>query len=266
MKLSEIYEIANALAPKSISDEMCAKYGWYDNSGILVDVGEEITGVVFSLDLSDGAIERALSVGANLILTHHPAIYGKISTIDCYDGGLGKKLIACIRNGISVMAMHLNLDAAAGGIDEELMNGVARSANCTANLYATQLVMREGNYGRAYEIEKIRLSALAQAMKSTFSTSRVEVYGEDREVTRIASFCGSGADEKSIAFSLAQGAEVMISADFKHHVLALALESGLSVITLTHYAAENYGFQKYYEKISRQVSVPCIYHEDTRLL
>ncbi len=266
MKLSEIYEMANTLAPKSISDEMCAKYGWYDNSGILVDVDEEITGIVFSLDLSKGAIEKALSLGANLILTHHPAIYGKISAIDCTDGGLGEKLIACIRGGISVLSMHLNLDAAKGGIDEELMKGVALSANCAPKLCATQLVMQGGGYGRAYEIERTGLSALADAMKSTFSTKRVERYGEDKEVARIASFCGSGADERSVAFSVAQGAEAMISSDFKHHVLALALESGLSVITLTHYAAENYGFKKYYEKISRQVKIPCAYHEDIQLL
>ena len=78
MKLSEIYAIANAIAPKSLSDEYCAQAGAYDNSGVLVDAGEEIVGVLFSLDLSDGAIDRAIEMGANLILTHHPMIYGKI--------------------------------------------------------------------------------------------------------------------------------------------------------------------------------------------
>ncbi len=267
MRLSEIYEIADKIAPKRISDEMCAKYGWYDNSGILVDVNEEITGVVFSLDLTNAAIEKAMKIGANLIVTHHPAIYGKISRIDYHDEGLlGKKLITCIRKGISVLAMHLNLDAAAGGIDESLMEGVALSVGCVPKLQAKQLVMTEGAYGRAYEIEETSLSGLAQGLKSTFSTERVEVYGEERKVRKVASFCGSGADEKAVAFATSQGAEVMISSDFKHHVILLALESGLSVITLPHYASENYGFKKYYEKISRQVKLPCVYHEDGVLL
>ncbi len=267
MKLSEVYEIANALAPKRISDEMCEKYGWYDNSGILVDVNEEITGIVFSLDLSVAAIEKAIATGANLILTHHPAIYGKISRLDYFDEGLlGKKLITCIRNGISVIAMHLNLDATAGGIDESMAEGVALAAGGKPNLYATQLTMTEGAYGRAYEIEEVTLGDLAEGLKGVFSTQRVEVYGENKKISRVASFCGSGADEKAIAFAVEQGAEVMISADFKHHVLALALERGLSVITLTHYAAENYGFKKYYEKISRQTGIPCVYHEDIQLL
>ncbi len=267
MKLREIYEIADTLAPKRVSDEMCEKYGWYDNSGILVDVGEEITGVLFSLDLSAAAIEKAIALGANLIITHHPAIYGKISRVDYYDEGLlGKKLITCIRKGISVLSMHLNLDAANGGIDESMMEGVALAAKGKATPYATQLIMTEGGYGRAYEVEETGLGALAQGIEKVFSTRRVEIYGEEKKVSRIASFCGSGADERAIAFAAAQGAEVMISSDFKHHVLALALESGLSVITLPHYAAENYGFKKYYEKISRQVKIPCDFHEDTKLL
>ena len=57
MKLSEIYQIADSLAPKALSDEYCAKYGAYDNSGILLDTGEEIRSAVFSLDLSFLAIE-----------------------------------------------------------------------------------------------------------------------------------------------------------------------------------------------------------------
>ncbi len=268
MRVSEIYKIADELAPKTISDEMCEKYGWYDNSGVLVDAGEEIRGAVFSLDLSEGSIAEALERGANLIITHHPAIYGKISRIDYHDEGvLGRKLITCIRNGISVISMHLNLDAAAEGIDESLMEGVALSANGDCNLLAEQLVMTGGAYGRVYEVKEVELGALAQGMKKVFSTSRVEVYGEkSKKVSRVASYCGSGADEKSVAFSCERGAEVMISSDFKHHVLATALERGLSVITLTHYAAESYGFKKYYEKISRRVEIPCVYHEDVNLL
>ncbi len=268
MKLSEIYQIANEIAPKRISDEMCEKYGWYDNSGILVDVGEEITGIVFSLDLTAGAIEEALAKGANLIVTHHPVIYGKISRIDYNDEGLlGGKLITCIRNGISVISMHLNLDAAKGGIDESLMEGVALAASSKPTLYAKQCVMEGGAYGRVYDVEKIKLGALVKGLEKEFSTKRVVLYGDsEREVKRIASFCGSGADEKAIAFARANGAEVMLSADFKHHVLSLAIESGLTVITLTHYASENYGFQKYYEKISSRVEIPCAYHADDFLL
>ncbi len=62
------------------------------------------------------------------------------------------------------------------------------------------------------------------------------------------------------------GADVVISADFKHHILALALETGLAVIQLTHYASEKYGFENYYRKIRKQAGIPCVFHTDEALL
>ena len=95
-------------------------------------------------------------------------------------------------------------------------------------------------------------------------------YGNlEREINRAASFCGSGVDEGAIGFALNNAggkADVIVSSDFKHHLITLALEEGLAVVILTHYASENYGFKKYYEKISRQIKLPCVYHTDEELL
>ena len=62
MKLNEFYQVADGFAPKALSDEYCKRYGAYDNSGILVATGDEITSVLFSLDLSLNAIEKAKDV------------------------------------------------------------------------------------------------------------------------------------------------------------------------------------------------------------
>ena len=51
MKLSEIYKVADSLAPKCLSDEVCQKYGAYDNSGILVDCGKENLKITEPVDL-----------------------------------------------------------------------------------------------------------------------------------------------------------------------------------------------------------------------
>ena len=174
MKLSEIYKIADSIAPKALSDEMCQNYGWYDNSGILVNTDEEIDSILFSLDLTMAAVDEAIEKGVKLIITHHPAIYGKISRIDYEDSAmLGTKLIKCIKNGISVIAMHLNLDAATDGIDESLMQGVLLSAGekeLCAEPIAKQVVLSGGAYGRVYDLSGVTLKALAEGMKKTFAT------------------------------------------------------------------------------------------------
>ncbi len=270
MKLCEIYKIADALAPKALSDEYCQKFGAYDNSGVLVDAGEEITGVLCSLDLSFAAIDAAIRNKANVIITHHPAIYGKIGEIQA--GAfepLGEKLVKALKNGISVISMHLNLDCAKGGIDECLAQGICRSAGAGTHSFENFSVMHplsEGGYGRAYDLPATTLSTLVGNMKKVFSTQRIESYERKKEIKRVASFCGAGADEAAVKFAAEQGADAIVSSDFKHHVITLAIERGLSVVALTHYASENYGFEQYYQKIRAGIPLPCVYHTDRELL
>ena len=61
----------------------------YDNSGFLVGRGEaECTGVLVALDLTDGVLAEAMDMGANLIVTHHPLIFGGVKRItDRHDSG-----------------------------------------------------------------------------------------------------------------------------------------------------------------------------------
>lgn len=280
MKLSDIYQIADKIAPVCLSHEYCKNYDAYDNSGILVDTGDDIEGILFTLDLSLAAIDEAIEQGANLIITHHPVIYGKISHV-CEWDPLGKKLVKCIKNGISVISMHLNLDLAAGGTDESLMQGIClaaggKHADGMGSMHAV-LVEPLGNnqplrgtYGRVYDIPPCSLKDLAIGLGKEFSTERVLYYGDkDRTIKRVASFCGAGVDEEAISYALdneGNEADVIVSSDFKHHLISQALEEGLAVIILTHYASENYGFKNYYEKIRRQVKIPCIFHTDNNLL
>ncbi|MBQ7370020.1 MAG: Nif3-like dinuclear metal center hexameric protein [Clostridia bacterium] len=268
MKLSEIFKVADDLAPKALSDEYCARYDAYDNSGILVDTGKEITKILFSLDFSLSAIEKAKEIGAELIITHHPAIYGKIDGIRSSEL-LGKKLVACIENGISVLSMHLNLDCAVDGIDETLMQGVRLASGERSEWVEQVTVMHplsSGGYGRAYAVKPCTAGELLDGIKREFSMPKAIVYGGEKSIKKASSFCGAGADEEALRFAKEVGADVIISADFKHHLIANALENGLAVVALTHYGSENYGFKKYYEKISRRIGVSCEYHEDTALI
>ena len=276
MRLNEFYKIADALAPKTLSDTYCAQFDAYDNSGVLLRLGEEIQGVLFSLDFSFAAIEKAVAMGANLIVTHHPAIYGGISAIDVDAfSPLGKKIALCVKNGISVISMHLNLDSANGGTDESLARGIrlcaarAGGKKIDDNTFSPRIrdVVETGGYGRVYDVEETDLTALQTEMEKEFSTKRIQVYkNTNTPIMRVASFCGGGADESAIEFAVKNNAQAVVSSDFKHHVLTLAAETGVSVIALTHYASEEYGFKKYYEKIRQQINVPCVYHTDENML
>lgn len=260
MKLSELLSLLEYIGPLSISDEFCKKCGFYDNSGIIVDCGEDIKGVLFALDLTEKAIEQAKVQGFNAIVTHHPAIFGAISSVSIND--YKTTLIAkCLKYGISVISMHLNFDAAPEGIDYHLMQGLGGIAG------NTMVKLSGGAYGRAYEVKPQKLNKYIEFVKKNFGTDKLICYGEgNKTINRVASFCGAGCDDAAIDFAAEEGADVFVSSDMKHHQITALLARGISVIVLTHYASENYGFNKIYGKIIEELNVPVAYFSDSSLL
>ena len=111
------------------------------------------------------------------------------------------------------------------------------------------------------------MQTLCANLGQELQSKRAFFYGDaEKKITRVASFCGAGVDGETLAFAKAQGVDVIISADYKHHFITQALQLGMAVIVLTHYASEAYGFKKYYEKVRRQTEIVCTYHTDEELL
>ena len=151
---------------------------------------------------------------------------------------------------MSVISMHLNMDCAAGGIDESLALAVGAK-----EIPAPNEPVENGGYGRIFEIEPVSYSTFTKNLMSVLRTKRAFSYGEEGVVHRVASFCGAGVDVGSIA-----------AADIKHNFICDALESGLRVVQLTHYASENYGFRKIYQSLEEKLGIPSVYHEDGAML
>lgn len=261
MKLHKIFKILEEVAPVSLSDEFCQKYKMYDNSGIIIDSGKDVEGALFALDLTIPAVEEAKRRGYNFIVTHHPAIYGGISRFNLTDDPLAKALAECMKNGISVISMHLNFDAAPEGIDYWLMRGLGgKKASVAAKL-------DNGGYGRVYEVAPDILSDYAVKVGKEFATSKMLVYGSgNKNIKKVASFCGAGCDDANMAFAIKENADVFVSSDMKHHEILALTGRGMAVIVLTHYASENYGLSKIFEKIKDRIEVDSAYFTDENLL
>ena len=254
MKLTAILKKLEEVAPVALSDRFCKTYSMYDNSGIIADCGADINGAVFSLDLSDSAVAEAEKRGYNLIVTHHPAIYGGISKLNS-----GDTVAECFRKGISVISMHLNFDVAPEGIDYHLMRGLGGSAA------KTLAPVEGGAYGRVYAVAPVEFSDYKKYVRETFSTDRALFYGGERTVKKVASFCGAGCDGRAIEFAVSEGADVFVSSDIKHHEITALLHSGINVIHLTHYSAESYGFNKIYLKIKDGLQIPSSFFFDKEI-
>ncbi len=258
MQLKEIFNLVDRIAPFALSEENCIKYGHYDNSGLILDCGKNIKGILFTLDLCTSAIEEAKRVGANCIITHHPAIWHGVEKLS--EGGKTDLIVKCIQQGISVISAHLNLDVAPNGIDEWLMRGLGGK-----EAIAVMETFEGGAYGRVFEVKENSLNVFTEKTKQVFHSKRVITYG-NAPVKKIACFCGGGFDEKSLAFALANGADTIVSSDAKHHLIRDAVENGMNVVLLTHYAAENYGFLRFAETVRQNVKISVTTFADERYL
>ncbi len=77
--LKDFFAILDGIAPIKYSYALIEK-GDYDNSGVIVAQNSEVKRVLFSLDLSVGAVKRAKNSKCDTIVTHHPAIYHPLKT------------------------------------------------------------------------------------------------------------------------------------------------------------------------------------------
>lgn len=247
------------LAPLSLSQKMIEK-GSYDNSGIIVDNNTPVRKVLFSLDLSLLAVEKAVEFGCDTILTHHPAIYMPIKNLS--ENGITKPLIRAIKAGLNVISMHLNLDVATSGIDECLAAGLGATDS-----KIIELVTEKQGYGREFNVKSVDISDYVDGIKEQFKSDKIICYGKGT-VNRVASFCGSGGDSALSGVVSGLSIDTIITSDLAHHVLKELIESGKKVIIIPHYVSEQFGFNKFSNLVEKTLNgkVQTFYFEDKRFM
>lgn len=257
-KLNDFMGVLEQVAPLELSHKMIQR-GDYDNSGIIVQNSNEVNSVLFSLDLSLDAVNKAIELKCDTIVTHHPAIYAPIKSLGVDEAS--KPLLLAIKNGINVISMHLNLDIATGGIDHSLAVGLGATETCIVDM-----VDEKCGYGRVFNVEKQPLQHFVDQIKKTFNTQKIICYGQ-KEVQKVASFCGSGG---SVALSVLGNNEIdtIVTSDLAHHQLKEMVEQGKNVVIIPHYVSEQYGFNIFYQTISSMVEqkIKTFYFVDNRFM
>jgi len=112
MKISEIIDAIETIAPLALQES-------YDNAGIQVgDKSVEASSALLCLDVTEEVIDEAISIGANLIIAHHPLLFkGKSITGSNY---IERILIKAIQNNIVIYASHTNMDNAYNGVNYKI--------------------------------------------------------------------------------------------------------------------------------------------------
>lgn len=112
-RVREIAEAIERLAPPELAED-------WDNCGLQVgDPDAEARGILVALTPLTEVFDEAEEKGADLLLFHHPLIFGGLDSVDTgsYPGDL---IARAIRSGISVYSAHTSYDAAPHGVSVAL--------------------------------------------------------------------------------------------------------------------------------------------------
>jgi GTP cyclohydrolase I len=220
--LLDIVEIANRLFPFEIAEP-------WDNCGIQIgDPTRRVNSIAFSLDATPQTVKFAAASSCELLVTHHPVLLEPFRNIVA-DSLFGRTLLDAARMGVDILSLHTNLDAAAGGLNDQLTDKLGLE-NVTTSVSA-----QCARVGRLPVTTTV--FGLARKIARDLEISHVRVISEkDGDVRTL--FLAAGSGMSYLGEALRQRADVMVTGDVRYHAAREALEMGMPVIDAGHYGLE----------------------------
>jgi dinuclear metal center YbgI/SA1388 family protein len=239
MQISTIIGHLEALAPLSYQES-------YDNAGLLTGSGAwECTGILTTLDVTEEVVTEAVNRKCNLIVAHHPIVFGGLKKITGRNY-VERTVIAAIKQDIAIYAIHTNLDNVVG----EGVNG--RIAQKLGILGGKPLLPRAGVQAAgvgsglvgelAVEMEEVAFLGLVKDVFGLTVIRHTRLTG--RPVLRVA-VCG-GAGSFLISNALAAGANFYITSDVKYHEFFDANDQ-LVIADIGHFESEQFTIDLLFE-------------------
>lgn len=214
LQLNELTSYLETLAPHELTEN-------WDNTGLLVECGQTVSGVLCALDVTPQTVQEAQKEHCNVIVSHHPVIFRPLRS-------LSEKSVPALlmRAGISAVCMHTNLDKASGGVNDHLAQMIGL---CDVTEFADGI----GRIGMLHS--PMCADDFAHFVGKRLHTS-VKFADAGNEIRKIALVTGSGGD--FVREAAHAGAHALLTGEASHHDALDAKELGITLVAATHYATE----------------------------
>lgn len=222
----------------------------YDNAGFLLgDPMAEATGALVAIDLTEAVAEEAIANGLNLIVTHHPMIFGGVKRITTQNA-LGRMITRLIKHDICVYAAHTNLDNIKNGVNGILAEKLGLK-DCQILKPMEGLHDKNVGAGMIGRLERaMDTEAFLQHVKEVLKVERLRCSPICRETVERVAICG-GAGSFLIGDAMKMRADVLLTADMKYHDFQRA-EGRIVLCDAGHYETEQFAKEIIYSAISKK--------------
>lgn len=226
----EVYQLIQKKAPFEL------QLG-FDNSGFLVGRAERmVSRILVALDITEPVIEEAINCGAQLIVAHHPVIWGGAKSVTDQTT-TGRKLLLMAEHGIAAICAHTNLDAVEEGVNDALAVKLGLSDIGQLHQDGVDEQGRPYGIGRVGTVPVQSLYDFALTVKQLLGANGIRLVDGGMPVRTVA--VGGGSCGDMLHEAIAQGCDTFVTSDVKYDVFLEAKASGINLIDAGHYPTEN---------------------------
>lgn len=219
-KVSDIAEYLEKIVPSDLKED-------YDNVGLLCGFPQqEVTRILVVLDISMDAIGEADTLGAELIVSHHPIIFHPLRRI-LDSTAEGRRIIALLQANISAICLHTNLDRVSGGVNTALVQAIGAEEE--------EPLPEMGSLCRLPE--KMSTPMFLRQTREALGAMDMRYHDAGRPVEKLAVCGGAGGD--ILYTAVERGCDTVLTGEIKHHQWIDGAELGLNLIEGGHFATEN---------------------------
>ena len=242
-KSVKIYQVVDALehyAPLPLQEG-------YDNAGLQVGLTEavEVSGALLCLDVTEDVVDEAIRKGCNLIVSHHPLIFRKLARISD-ENYVQRTVRKAIKNDITIVSMHTNMDAAKGGVNFKIAEklGLRNLRFFGGEKEIDGVKGGEGVIGEiADETDTLHADGIAAddlvlMLRERFQAECVQCNQLLRRPIRKVALCG-GAGSFLLDAAIAAGADAFITGEMHYHEF-FGHEQEIQICVIGHYQSEQF--------------------------
>ena len=254
MKIREVVDALEHYAPLPLQEG-------YDNAGLQVGLTEavEMSGALLCLDVTEAVVEEAVQKGCNLIISHHPLIFRKLSRISD-ENYVQRTVRKAIKNDVTIVSMHTNMDAAAGGVNfkiaeklglknvqffggEKEVDGVKGGSGVIGEI-SDEDILKAAQAGKLSDevkehfAEGIAADDLVLLLRERFGVECVQCNQLLRHPIRKVALCG-GSGSFLLGDAIAAGADAFITGEMSYHEY-FGHEQEIQICVIGHYQSEQF--------------------------
>lgn len=220
--VGEILKFIETLAPAEL------KMDW-DNVGLNCgSAAAHVRKILVALDPFEHVCKEAADWGADLLVTHHPLIFRPIPMVTD-DAAITRGLMTLVKQDISHICAHTNLDCAEGGVNDVLA--------ATLGLANVEPLGAYGGMMRCGEVKEQTLNEFLGFVKEKLHCDGLRYVDGGKPVRKVA--VGGGSCSDGLYDAVCAGCDTFVTADVKYNGFWDAKEQGLSIIDAGHFHTEN---------------------------